>query len=145
MVIMATVDAQIVGAVGGEKSFEGTLLAIIRGHLGFAETYPEGLSFLLALVYGPSEGCPPIDLAPLYDGIQRRVHRAFDRAVRERQLVLRVGITLREAIDLYEALVDSLVLRAFKARRFGKPAPDDRIVERRLRWLLASLGAHDSK
>lgn len=140
-VVMLTLDAEVdSGVAAARDDLADALRNILRAHVTFAERYPDGLAFLLALTYGPIEGRPSVDLEPFYANVQRRVRLAFDRSIRVAQWRPRNEMSAAAATELFAETVDVTILRVFKARRFGKAPPSFDHAEHRLQRFLAVIG-----
>lgn len=143
-ITMQTLDREIDDATPAQGGFKETLRGVLHGHAAFAEKYPDGLRLLLGMVYGPSQDLPDVDLVPLYAGVQQRIRRSFERALRTKQLVLRAGLSRSDAIDLFSEGVDAAVLRIFKAQRYDTSPPSSQDLDRRLERLLLFIGRKDA-
>ncbi len=137
--VMEALTSTVASAWPATADLDELLRANLEAHLRFTAEFPDAIAFVLALLFGPAEGRPLLDLGT-YEAVADRVRKAFDRAIRSGELVLRDGVTRQDAVELYQAFVLSMVSHAFKAQRFGKPALDPRTATRRLAIVLGGLG-----
>ncbi len=106
-------------AIGDEGSLEETVRRYAAVHIAFAEQFPAGLRFLLAVAYGPEEGLPPVDLVGPWAEVWNLLRRAFERAVSDGRFEPRGGVPLDVLVLHLANLVHLELFGHYERERFG--------------------------
>jgi AcrR family transcriptional regulator len=117
--------AQVASGVA-ERPFAVAIEAIVEAHLELCERSEAALEFLLALLYGPMDGQPAVDLDGLYAGTRRTLERAFERAIVAGELVPRAGVGAEFLVERFTSLIHDLAVRRFRIVRMVSEFPERR-------------------
>ena len=132
-IVMTSLDSEVARMLDPRLSFYESIVVIVEAHTNIADRSPSAVEFMFAMMYGPREGQPHIDLTSMWAETHQRIALIFKRGIDSGEFVPRSGATIEFLVLQLGNLIHSHVSARFKAERFMARRPEEREeVSRRL-------------
>ena len=92
-------------------------------HLEFARSYPDALRFVLAIVYGPEEGQPRIDMLSYWRPVMVWLVERIQTSIESGEFVPRPGATAPRLMRYLINVVHMEVMSSYEEQRFVASDP----------------------